>query len=103
MSMAKHSSNRREFNRALALLAAAPLAATASASAADPTGKSTPTATAEALMEIVRLRHGKQLSAEQLKAIQRSIERSQRSAGVLKQFKLTNADEPAFVFHAELP
>jgi hypothetical protein len=88
--------SRREFARSLAVLAATPLAATAQQPAARKD-------VAEALMEIVRLRHGKHLTAEQLKAIQASIARSQRSADILKQVKLSNGDEPAFIFSAGLP
>ena len=92
--------SRREFGRSLALLAATPLAA----SAQQPTArKESPPTVAEALTEIVRVRYGKHLTAEQLKAIQASIARSQRSADILKKLKLENGDEPAFTFSADVP
>jgi hypothetical protein len=103
-SMPKNT-NRRDFAKKLALLAATPLAAPmadASAQAQGPAKAEPPTAT-EALTEIVRQRYGKFLDAEQLKSVQRTIERHQRGAEVMKQFKLTNGDEPAFVFNAEVP
>jgi hypothetical protein len=89
--------SRREFARTVALLAATPLAATAQQPAAR---KDAPASVADALTEIVRLRYSKHLTAEQLKAIRASIARSQRSADALKQLKLQNGDEPAFVFTA---
>jgi len=98
-------SSRREFNKALAALTAAPLSRNATeAKAQEQRGaKANPAASAaEALTEIVRLRYGKYLSEEQLKEIRRSLERSLGSADRLKQFKLKNSDEPAFVFSAEL-
>ena len=51
---------------------------------------------------LVRLRHGKHLSEEQLNLVKRSIDRSQRNADRMKQFKLVNGDEPAFAFTADL-
>jgi hypothetical protein len=58
---------------------------------------------AKALTEIARLRYGKYLTEEQLKEIERSMERGLASADRLKRFKLTNGDEPAFAFSAEVP
>jgi hypothetical protein len=58
---------------------------------------------ADTLTEVVRLRHGKHLSDEQLTLVKRSIDRSQRNAERMKQFKLTNGDEPSFAFTADLP
>jgi hypothetical protein len=80
-------------------LAAAPLAPVA---AAQQPATDLPATVAETLTEVVRLRHGKNLSAEQLKAVRGSITRSQRSAELMKKVKLANGDEPAFVFSAEV-
>jgi hypothetical protein len=88
------------------LLAAAPLVGGAAEvkaqepKAAKPEAATTP---AKALAEVVRLRHGKHLTEEQLKEIERSIERGLASADRLKRFKLKNGDEPAFAFSAEVP
>jgi hypothetical protein len=89
---------RRGFTRSLALLAAAPAAA-----AAQEPPKPQVTSVAQGLTEVVRLRYGKFVSDEQLEDIKRSIDRGQTSANRLKQFKLTNADEPAFIFSPEVP
>jgi hypothetical protein len=100
------ANSRREFNKTLAALAAASLspAMTQSAAQEPSPAKSNPRAgTAEALMEIVRLRYGEYLSDEQIKEVQRSLQRSLDSAARLKQFKLANSDEPAFTFSADLP
>ena len=84
---------RRQFGQAVALLAAAPLAA----------DEPKPANVVEALTEVVRLRHGKHLDRQQLRAVARSILRSQLMAESLRNHKLTNADEPAITFRADLP
>ena len=91
---------RREFGKALAALAAVPLVPVLEAGAAE---KESSTAVAEALAEVVNARYGKHLSAEQRKAVARSILRSQLTAERLRDFKLSNGDEPAFTFRADLP
>ena len=91
---------RRQFGMALAGLAAVPLPP-AHAAAAD---KEPPAAAvAEALAEVVRIRHGKHLDAQQRKAVVTSILRSQLAAERMRDFKLQNGDEPAFTFCADLP
>lgn len=95
--MSKKTSNRRDFAKQLALLAASPLAAPEAHGKADsPTG-------ADSLTELARQRYAKFLNAEQMQALQRTIDRHQRVAEVLKQVKLQNGDEPAFIFSAEIP
>jgi hypothetical protein len=104
---------RRQFGKKLALLAAVPLAApavTAAVAAAEvaddkPKDKDAPpaVAVAEALTEIVRVRHGKHLSDEQMKQVKLSILRSQLSAERLRKLELRNADELTFAFRADLP
>ena len=96
---------RRAFTRALALAAAAPLVAgTASgdepAQPAKPTG---PAAIAEALTELARLQHGKHLTDEQFKAVQRSILGGVFAAERMNKVPLKNSDEPAFTFSADVP
>jgi hypothetical protein len=85
---------------ALAALTIAPLApALAAAAEKEPPAA----AVAEALAEVVRIRHGKHLDAEQRKAVTTSILRNQLAAERLRDFKLQNGDEPAFTFRADLP
>jgi hypothetical protein len=99
--------DRREFAKKAALLAAAPLLSAAPATAAQasdlPAAADTLAAQAAALTAIVRGRHGKHLTDEQLKRVQQSIHARLQAAQVLRQFPLTNHDEPAFVFQADLP
>jgi hypothetical protein len=94
----------------VAALAAAPLAAAAGSAAAQgkKPGKQvrqpdTTQVSARALTDIVRARHGKYLTAEQLQAARRRIVGALRSGENLHRIKLTNGDEPAFVFRADLP
>jgi hypothetical protein len=91
--------SRRQFHKTVALLAAAPLAASpAAAPAADP-----PKTVAQTLAELARVRYGKHLNEEQLAAVRRAIERNQRSAELLARIPLRNSDEPDFVFSPDLP
>jgi len=60
----------------------------------------TPSAAAEALGELVRVRYGRFLTEEQLAEVKRQIERNLRSAERLRSFPLTNADEPDLIFRA---
>ena len=92
---------RREFGKALAALAAVPLVPVLEAGAAE---KEPPTPDiARALAQVVQLRYGKHLSAEQRNQILLSILRSQKAAERMREFKLSNSDEPAFTFRADLP
>jgi hypothetical protein len=98
--------SRRAFVSAVGLAAAAPVVAHLSRAAAGdrPATKATPLeAAADALAEAVRVRHGKHLTAEQLKHIRQDIQHNLRAAESLRHVKLTNADEPAFTFSAEVP
>jgi hypothetical protein len=88
---------RREF-AALALLGAS--AATRVAQAQP---EKAPATVADALVEVVRLRHGERLTAEQLRAVKASIARTQASAERLRRVKLVNADEPDFIARADVP
>lgn len=100
-------SSRREFAKSLAVIAAAPVVSRAAETPASPLQQTPPadqpSPVAESLTEVVKVRHGKHLSEEQLNLVKRSIDRSQRNADRMKQFKLVNGDEPAFAFTAELP
>jgi hypothetical protein len=95
---------RREFAKDLAVLAAAPLATASDPPAAradKPKPADATQATAEALLEAVRARYGKHLTAEQLTAVQSSLARALYAAERLKKVKLQNSDEPAVIFSAE--
>jgi hypothetical protein len=96
MPRSKRAVSRREFTLAVA---AAPLAA-AGASAAENDAELSPD---EALLAIVRDRYGKHLTAEQLKAIHRGIQRMNARAETLKRYPLHNGDDPAVAFRADLP
>jgi hypothetical protein len=100
-------STRREFGQALALAAAAPLvaglaAAPAPAQQAPAPKPEGPAAAAEALLIVLRLRHGKHLTAEQLVAVERNIAGGLAGADRLNQFPLKNSDEPAFAFSPDV-
>jgi hypothetical protein len=100
----KNKSTRREFAKTLATIAATPLLGHYGSTIAEPQTQAPeqPSPIAEALTEVVRIRYGKNLNDEQIKSIKQSIDQGQRSAERLKQFKLANGDEPAFVFSADL-
>lgn len=107
--MSQPNPSRRQFNKKAALLAATPVvAAIATAAptvqAADPpVAAETLDAQAAALAGIMRGRHGKYLTDEQLQRVQQRIQFNLQMAQRLRQFPLTNHDEPAVVFQADLP
>ena len=98
-------STRREFTQKLALFAATPLLVSAETarSADEPPPPDPIAAAAAALTEAARLRFGDKLTEEQTKKVTASIQNGLTSAQALKRTKLTNADEPALVFRADLP
>jgi hypothetical protein len=55
----------------------------------------------ESLAEIVRVRFGQHLSEAELKSIQQRLGRQLATAEQMKRTRLTNGDEPAFVFVPE--
>ena len=87
---------RRRFLTTVA--AAVPLAGSATAD--------TPPAPARdetaALMDVVRLRFGRHLDDDQLKAVEDEIRRNLRLAEVLRRARLDPADEPATIFLADV-
>jgi hypothetical protein len=85
---------RREFGLTLAALAAGQLAS----DQARGQGPDPQAVAVDALTDMVRSRHGKDLTAEQVRAIKLSIARKQYAAELLKKVKLQNSDEPVFVF-----
>lgn len=102
---ARAASTRREFAKSLAVIAAAPIVSRAAG--VDPVPQQTPPAdalspAAESLTDVVRQRHGKHLTEDQLNLVKRNIDRAVRNADRMKQFKLVNGDEPAFAFTADV-
>ena len=97
--------NRREFHKAIGILAAGSLGLTSlPTAAAQPAGEGTPrTVAAAALMDIIRSRYGKFLSEDQLKRVRQKVLANLSVADRMRRVALQNADEPAFVFHADLP
>jgi hypothetical protein len=101
-SMPRGKTTRRAFSRQLALLAAAPLLARGGETHADDEPAPDPlAASAAALTEAARARFGKSLAEEHVKDVLDRIHRSLVAGQSLKQFKLQNSDEPAFVFRAD--
>jgi hypothetical protein len=115
---APRSDSRRQFTKTLA--AAVVAGATASAvsaqtppaateSKAPPNPQPTPaqqqtppkpSPVAGAYAEVVRVRFGEKLSAEQFESVKRDLEGNVRASDALRAYKLENSDEPDFVFGA---
>jgi hypothetical protein len=91
--------SRRDFSKALAVLAAATALPAAAQEVAQPDAK----AYAEALNVVIRYRFGKQLSDERLKKVQSSVLRGRRNSDSLNSVKLANGDDPIAAFRADLP
>jgi hypothetical protein len=91
--------SRRDFAKALAVLAAAMAVPAAAQDAAAPDAK----AYAEALNVVIRYRFGKHLSDERLKKVQASVLRGRFNSDALKNVKLANGDDPIAAFRADLP
>lgn len=96
-------SSRRRFGKQVACLTAGALAGGAgSASADQPQPKPDARAAAlQALVDIVRARHGAHLSDEQMQRVRQKIATSLLMADALKRTRLDNGDEPDFIFQAE--
>jgi hypothetical protein len=94
--------SRREFASDLALLGATPLAALALTAHAQPAPEAL-AATATSLTEVVKSRHGKHLTEEQLQSVSQMIVRLLASAERMKRTPLRNSDEPGILFQADLP
>jgi len=88
--------NRRTF---LQSIAAAPLVASAVESAQGQEPASLFAGQVDALAELVNLRYGKYLTDGDMPEIRRGIERMLRNAATIGKIKITNSDEPDFMFH----
>ncbi len=53
-----------------------------------------------ALAEVVRVRYGDHLNADQMSEIQKELTWRMRAGAALRRFKLANGDEPDFIFKA---
>jgi hypothetical protein len=99
---------RRDFARTLIVTAAASAAAATAAPVAvaddppKPKLEGVP-GVGQALADAVRLRYGKHLNDDQLAAVQRGVTNSLLSADRLAKLTLKNSDEPAVIFHSDLP
>jgi hypothetical protein len=87
--------SRREFAAAVALLGVSSLSEGQPSKPDDSTG--------EAMAALLRVRFGKHLTDEQLKALQGNLHAMRLTAERMKRVKLSNADEPAFTFSADVP
>jgi hypothetical protein len=90
--------SRREFAKALAVLAAAATPAAAQ-EAKQPDAKSY----AEAVETVIRFRFGKRLTGEQIKKVRSSYMNRRSSAESLKRVEIANGDDPITAFRADLP
>jgi hypothetical protein len=96
--------SRRDFARTLVTIAAAPLAVAAFGSHSATSGP--PDLVAEAAMTLTDLAHnryGAFLTRDQVQALKRRFASTILTGQRLKQFKLQNSDEPAFLFRADVP
>jgi hypothetical protein len=100
--MSAKKPSRRDFARTLAGAALAPLAGVAAA-ADDTKIPRQLLETADAQVKIVQARFGTFLTREQMKEVVQSVIRGRYSADALARVKLSNSDEPAFAFRADLP
>ena len=104
----KGKKTRREFAKAIAALAATPLIARSvtlnaseSRSIVEQSQQPEASPAALALAEVVRNRYGSNLNEEQMKQIRQSLDGRLRAGDRMKQMKLANGDEPAFIFSAD--
>ena|ERR1043166_9101962 len=94
--------DRRTFFRTLAAAPLLPgaLAALAPAEMAVAQESASPFAgPVDALAEVVRLRFADYLAAGDMDEIKRGIERMLRNAEAISKVRITNGDEPDFMFH----
>jgi hypothetical protein len=90
--------NRRTF---LQSVAAVPLALTAAETGQAQEPPSPSSNQVDELAKLVELRYGKYLADGDILEIKRGIQRMVRNAETISRVKITNADEPDFLFHPE--
>jgi hypothetical protein len=97
--MSESKLTRRQFAKAAAVGAAAAAGTVPPAEALADHQQQQPEAAndAQALYEMIRIRYGQYLDAEQLKRVRTSVERNVQMAGRLRKFPV-NQDDPCFVF-----
>src|SRR5262249_48223242 len=94
---------RREFAATVALLGLVPALPAGTATPGEPKAGDAIAQTAEDLVAIARRRHAKHWPEDQTAWVRRRIQGKLRSAEQMKRMPVTNADEPAFIFRADLP
>ena len=72
----------------------------ADSTAATPPAPATPTAEALALAEVIRLRFGKDVTPAKLGVIAKDLDARLEGGRDLRDLRLTNGQEPDFIFHA---
>jgi len=82
--------------------AGAAAAPAAPAPATAPTAPAAPGPDAQDLMSMARRRYGAHLSDEQAAELLAALDRGLQSSAALRKAKLTNGDEPDFLFRAAL-
>lgn len=94
--MMPEESSRREFAATIAALVAAPMLL-AEQKPDDPLA-----AQVEAMLALAKAKYGKHLDEDQLKGLEKGLRRILLSAQGMNRVKLTNGDEPAVVFSADV-
>ena len=93
-------SHRRDFVRSLALAAPVALTSAPDALRADePKPAEPPKTEADARMELILARYGKQLDEAGRKKVRAEVDAIVRRAEALRKFSLDNGDGPSPVFH----
>ena len=101
--MSRSKITRRQFAKAAAAGAVAAAGAAVPPEAlADQQAQPEQANDAQALYEMIRIRYGQHLDAEQLKRVRTSVERNVQMAGRLRKFPV-NQDDPCFVFTPDVP
>lgn len=108
MEKKQTNKSRREFAKRLALISSTPILTTfCISSTPSETQNSAPQsaeqlidASAKGLLEITKVRYGKNIGKDDLPKIQSAIARNYVMAEKLRQTKLKNSDEPAIIFRA---
>ena len=60
-----------------------------------------PSPQAETLAQVVRNRFGQYLTAAEMEEVKAGIERNIRNSEAIAKIKITNSDEPDFMFHPQ--